>query len=227
MGATAVASSNDVKSVMVGKNMAPVGVAPSIVLEDPKYARNVSQIVRLASGYDINQVFFTGNRVSLTDPTKNLDGRSGSRTKKGAGKARLPREERMKGYQKVDICHHDRPFDCFSSGIPVIGIELREGALPLHQFEHPEEAIYVFGPEDGSINRLSRQVHQFVVIPVAHCLNLATAVSTILWDRKRQLIERGLLPDLTMDELLVGDRASLRMQDFESDDMLFDGGGKR
>jgi len=217
-----------IESKMVGKNATQKGKIPSIVLEDPKYARNVSQIVRLASGYDIEQVYFTGNRVDLEDPSKNLDGRSGkNRGKKGKGKARLPREERMKGYQKVDICHHQRPFDCFPTNIPVIGIELREGAMPLQDFVHPENAIYVFGPEDGSINRLARQCHQFVYIPVRHCLNLATAVSTIMWDRKLQLIKSGDIEVETMDQLLRGDRASLRMQDFEASDMLSDGGGRR
>jgi len=217
-----------IETKMIGKNAPTTGLVPSIILEDPKYARNVSQIVRLASGYDFKQVFFTGNRVDLEDPSKNLDGRGGSKGgKKGKGKARLPREERMKGYQKVDICHHQRPFDCFKSGVPVIGIELREGAMPLHEFEHPEEAIYVFGPEDGSINRLARHCHQFVYIPVRHCLNLATAASTILWDRQLQLLQSGAIPTESMDDLLRGDRASLRMQDFESLDMVSDGGGKR
>jgi len=217
-----------IETKMIGKNAPTTGLIPSIVLEDPKYARNVSQIVRLASGYDFKQVFFTGNRVDLEDPSKNLDGRGGNKGgKKGKGKARLPREERMKGYQKVDICHHQRPFDCFKSGVPVIGIELREGAMPLHEFKHPEEAIYVFGPEDGSINRLARHCHQFVYIPVRHCLNLATAASTILWDRQLQLLQNGTIPTESMDELLRGDRASLRMQDFENMDILSDGGGKR
>jgi len=222
-----MAKGNEIETKMIGKNAPTTGLVPSIILEDPKYARNVSQIVRLASGYDFKQVFFTGNRVDLEDPSKNLDGRNGKSGKKGKGKARLPREERMKGYQKVDICHHQRPFDCFKSGIPVIGIELREGAMPLHEFEHPEEAIYVFGPEDGSINRLARHCHQFVYIPVRHCLNLATAASTILWDRQLQLLQSGTIPTESMDDLLRGDRASLRMQDFESLDMVSDGGGKR
>ncbi len=53
----------------------------------------------------------------------------------------------------------------------------------LHTFEHPENALYVFGPEDGSIPRvLLGHCHRFVVIPTRHCLNLATAVASVLWD---------------------------------------------
>jgi len=203
-----------------GKNM-QVGTVPSIILDNPKYGRNVSQIVRLASGYDFKQVWYTGERVSVTDPTKNLDGFSGKRGKKGAGKARLPREERMKGYNKVEIRQHDRPFDFFNKGVVPIAIELRKGAQMLHHFEHPENAVYVFGPEDGSVNsELLRKCHHLLVIPVEHCLNLATAVSTVLWDRQRQMIEKGIVKDRTLDELLKGDRASLRNANDE--DMVYD-----
>ncbi len=34
---------------------------------------------------------------------------------------------------------------------------------------------------------LLAQCHRFVVIPTRHCLNLATAVSTVLWDRATKL----------------------------------------
>jgi len=220
-------STGQIETKMIGKNAPVTGTLPSIVLEDPKFARNVSQIVRIASGYRFRQIFFTGHRVDLEDPSKNIDGHSGKRGgKKGKGKARLPREERMKGYKNVDICHHQRPFDCFEHSVPVIGIELRKGAMPLHEFEHPKEAIYVFGPEDGSVTRLARHCHQFVYIPVCNCLNLSTAVSTVLWDRQLQLLASGDIPTESMDELLRGDRASLRMKDFEAMDMLSDKGSR-
>jgi hypothetical protein len=33
--------------------------------------------------------------------------------------------------------------------------------------------------------------HRFVVIPTRHCLNLATAVATVLWDREYKRWLRG------------------------------------
>jgi tRNA(Leu) C34 or U34 (ribose-2'-O)-methylase TrmL len=54
-----------------------------------------------------------------------------------------------------------------------------------HNFEHPPNAVYVFGPEDGSVSKPHiNHCHRFVVIPTKHCLNLATAVATMLWDRQ-------------------------------------------
>ena len=221
MNGTAVIDGKTV-SFEAGKSMKNVGTVPSIVLDNPKYGRNVSQIIRLASGYGFKQVWYTGKRVSLTDPSQNIDGMAGKKGKKGKNKARLPREERMKGYKKVEIRQHDRPFDFFNRGVVPIAIELREGAQMLHNFEHPENAVYVFGPEDGSVNsELLRQCHHLLVIPVEHCLNLATAASTVLWDRQRQMIERGIVEDRSLDDLMRGDRAGLR--DYEKEDMVFNG----
>ena len=69
-------------------------------------------------------------------------------------------------------------------------------------FEHPEDALYVFGPEDGGLPRPVRLLcHRFVFLPTHHCLNLAAAVNVVLYDRrlKRQLAGReplGPLGDL-------------------------------
>lgn len=152
----------------IGKQTRPVGIAPAIGLYNPKHARNVGMVLRLASCYGIKQLWFTGNRVSLNE-------------EKGK---RLPREERMKGYKNVELYHFDYLFDCFDSDIVPVAIEVRDNSEPLHTFEHPEKALYVFGPEDGSIpSHYLQHCHRFVVIPTRHCLNLATAVSTVLWDR--------------------------------------------
>jgi tRNA(Leu) C34 or U34 (ribose-2'-O)-methylase TrmL len=54
----------------------------------------------------------------------------------------------------------------------------------LIEFIHPPHAVYVFGPEDGSIPvQARRHCWRFVRIPTYHCLNLATAVGTVLYDR--------------------------------------------
>lgn len=220
-------SLSKVESLMVGKNMPPVGAAPSIILENPRYARNVSMIVRLASGYGIKQVWYTGDRVSLTDPSKNEDamvGKGAKGGKKGAGKARLPREERMKGYKKVEIVQYDRPFDCFPKGTVPVAVEVRAGAQMLHHFEHPDNAVYVFGPEDGSVSSpMLTHCHHLLFIPVEHCLNLATATATILWDRKQKRIAAGLEPDLSIEEVLSDDRATLRYtpSNFDADQLVF------
>ena len=154
-------------SKVLDKADAPAGRPPAVVLIDPKYAHNVGMVVRLASCYGLSQVWFTGERVSLDI----------------AYRRRLPREERMKGYADVEIINYDYPFEQFADAVPV-AVEVRKKSEPLHDFEHPPNAVYVFGPEDGSVAKPHiSHCHRFVVIPTKHCLNLATAVATVLCDR--------------------------------------------
>lgn len=160
----------------VGKNAPKVGLSPSIALVNPKYARNVGAILRLASCYGVKQVWMSGDRIN-DDPSM---------------AKRLPREERMKGYQEVDLIQYDRFLDMFPPGVTPVAVEVRENSEPLYTFDHPENAVYVFGPEDGSIPRVYLQhCHRFVVIPTRHCLNLATAVATILHDRSYKSYLKG------------------------------------
>lgn len=165
--------------LVVGKNAKPFGKPPAIILCDPKYDHNVAGVQRAASNFGIGQVWFTGNRVKL-EPEK--------------GK-RLPREERMKGYDSVDVIQYDYPFDQFPKGVPIIALEVKENSQCLSTFEHPEEAVYVFGPEDGSIPKaVLGFCHQFVRIPTRHCLNLSAATNVTLYDRMLKLFWNDVAP---------------------------------
>ena len=75
----------------------PRGVAPSVILINPKYPHNVGAALRACSCFDISQLWWTGQRVTI-DPVKG---------------ERLPREERMKGYRDVQMCPAQQPFDQF------------------------------------------------------------------------------------------------------------------
>src|SRR5690242_20144910 len=153
------------------------GRPPTIVLIDPKFPHNVGAAVRAASCYGFDQVWFTGDRVQLV----------------GERRFRLPREERMRGYQDVELRHSNQPFDAFEHEAVPVAVELRRNAEPLITFEHPEHAVYVFGPEDGSLDRaVLGMCHRFVVIPTRHCTNLAAAVYTVLYDRHAKRVNAGL-----------------------------------
>lgn len=72
------------------------------------------------------------------------------------------------------------PYDC----VPV-AVELVPGATALQDYQHPERAFYVFGPEDGSLSgAVMDQCRDRVVIPSAFCVNLGAAVNIVLYDRK-------------------------------------------
>lgn len=83
-------------------------------------------------------------------------------------------------------------FDAFSDAVPV-AVELRRNGESLIRFEHPERALYVFGPEDGSLGRaVLARCHRFLVIPTRHCTNLSAAVYTVLYDRHAKRIRAGM-----------------------------------
>jgi len=92
-------------------------------------------------------------------------------------------------YQHIPLYHtadlHDAiPYDC----VPV-AVEITDGTVDLTSYEHPERAYYVFGPEDGSVrNEVLAWCRDVVRIPSAYCLNLAIAVTVVLYDRSAKQI---------------------------------------
>lgn len=148
----------------------------AILLIDPKYPHNLGAIVRTCAAFGVRDVRYTGNRID----------------RRLSELSRLPREERMRGYRSVDWRRTDRPFDDFPMLTPV-AIEVRENSESLPAFEHPADALYVFGPEDGSLTNVTlRHCHRFVAIPTRHCLNLSIAVSTVLYDRQAKISVGGV-----------------------------------
>lgn len=138
---------------------------PRVILVNPKYPHNLAAAIRACSCFGINSLLWTGSRV---DPSKF---------------GRLPREERMKGYRDVTWSNCEKPFDIFPLGTPIC-VEIGMNAMNLVDFQHPQNAIYVFGPEDGSVPQVIRRLcHNFIYIPAYHCLNLAAALNVVLYDR--------------------------------------------
>lgn len=168
----------------IGKQGKKAGVAPSVIMINPKFHYNVGAAQRACSCWGLKQLWVTGNRVDVTGHGKK-------------GKPRLPREERMKGYKDVKVFNYDYPFDQMPDNAQPVAIELKPGSQSLENFEHPENAVYVFGPEDGSLDKVVlRHCHSLVQIPTRHCLNLAAAINVILWDRSKKIFdEYGYLPD--------------------------------
>ena len=65
------------------------------------------------------------------------------------------------------------------NGEVIAGAEARDMLLT-----HPERAMYVFGPEDGSLpSTLLERCDDVVFIPTKHCLNLSMAANIVLYDR--------------------------------------------
>jgi len=99
------------------------------------------------------------------------------------GMKRLPREERMKGYNAVDLIGARKPLDFMNGAYPIV-VEFRDEWEPLYTFEHPDNAVYILGPEDGDVSvAVKKLAYRFIYIPTMYCLNLATAAAIIAYDR--------------------------------------------
>ncbi len=180
----------------------PRRIAPGVVLINPKYEHNIGGVIRSCSCFGVKELLWTGNRINIPEDRR----------------MRIPREERMKGYKNVRWEQNDRPFDMFRGATPV-AIELTPNAEPLTTFEHPDDAVYVFGPEDGSISQMAmRHCHRFVFIPSAHCLNLAAAVNIVLSHRRMSRQLAGKEPIGPMEEILQerrGDAPALELMGWD------------
>ncbi len=134
-----------------------------IGLYNPKSPENVGSVMRAAGCYGVSTVFYTGKRYDraadfVTD-TK-----------------RVHYDIPLIG---IDDLKKILPLNC----VPV-AVELVEGARPLPEYTHPDRALYIFGPEDGSLDKEIRDWCEDVVyIPTTGCMNLAATVNVVLYDR--------------------------------------------
>ena len=76
---------------------------------------------------------------------------------------------------------------------PLIAVELCEGATDLHRFCHPERAVYLLGPEDGSLpeEALAACNRRIKIAGASWCLNVASAASIVMYDRVAKHIKGG------------------------------------
>ena len=83
-----------------------------------------------------------------------------------------------------DLLQVDDMLSALPQGMQIVCVELAEGAMSLPEFQHPQHALYVFGPEDGSIPQaIIHAADSVVYIPTIGCMNLAATVNVVLYDR--------------------------------------------
>lgn len=137
--------------------------AISIGLQNPKSAVNVATILRAAGCFGVSSVFYTGERFSYAKQFS-ADTKAFHKT--------IPTVA-------IESLQAAKP-----QGATVVGIELVEGATPLPAFEHPDNAFYLFGPEDGSLSESHLSMcDEVVYIPTLSSLNLAVTANIVLYDR--------------------------------------------
>ncbi|MBR7889576.1 RNA methyltransferase [Marinomonas sp. A79] len=140
-------------------------------LINPKSASNVGAVMRAAGCYQVEQVWYSGHRydraVKLSTDTKNI-------------RTSIPLTH-LDGLGATDFIE---AIDTIDADIKLVCVDLIQGATPLPAFQHPEKALYVFGPEDGTIpQRIVDSADHVVFVPTVGCMNLAASVNVLLYDR--------------------------------------------
>lgn len=91
------------------------------------------------------------------------------------------------------------------AGAQIVGIELTRDAISLPSFRHPTRAIYVLGPEMGSLSEDMQAKCDFTIkIPMKFCVNVGVAGALVMYDRllsMGQFVERPVKPGGPTDDL--------------------------
>ncbi len=139
----------------------------SIGLSNPKSPENVNSVRRAAGNFSVDSIFYTGSRYPRAlrlNPEPPKMSRDVSRGIPVTG---------------VSCLFNDAPEE-----MKTVCIEFAEDAIALPEFQHPEKAIYIFGPEDGTLSQdIIDTADAVVYIPTQGCMNLAATVNVVLYDR--------------------------------------------
>ena len=135
----------------------------SIGLCNPKSAVNVASVLRAAGCYGASSVFYTGERYR---------------------RAKEFNADTKAMHKLIPTVGVEELSEVVPKNATTVAIELVEGAQPLPEFDHPANAFYVFGPEDGSLSQQDLSwCDKVVYIPTRGCMNLAATVNVVLYDR--------------------------------------------
>jgi len=131
-----------------------------IGLDNPKDPKNIGSALRAVGCYEASFLAVSGSRYKKS------------------------RTDTMKQYKHAPLFEVEDlkiviPYDCTPVAVDII-----EGATPLHEYNHPRSAFYIFGAEDETLgeNVLS-YCRDVIYIPTNRCMNLAATVNVVLYDR--------------------------------------------
>lgn len=138
-----------------------------IGLQNPKSPSNVGSILRAAGCFNAQEVLYTGERYA---------------------RAAKFSTDTKDAQAKILLSHTEDLLAQLIEGSSVVAVELVTGAVSLTDFVHPANALYLFGPEDGSLSQELVDAADYVVyIPTIGCLNLAASVNVVMYDRQAKL----------------------------------------
>jgi len=132
-------------------------------LTNPKSPTNVGSVMRASGCYGVDSVVYTGERYE---------------------RAAQFNTDTHKNSHQISLTQVEDLLAAVPEGATVVCVELVEGAIPLPAYQHPDNAFYIFGPEDGNVQqRVINRVDDVVYVPTVGCMNLAATVNVLLYDR--------------------------------------------
>lgn len=139
----------------------------SIGLSNPKSPVNVGSVMRAAGNFRVDSVYYTGQRypraLKLNPDTPNT---------------------RRSISQNVPISEIKSLIEDAPEDMTIVCVEFAENAIPLPEYQHPEKAFYIFGPEDGTLSQdIINRADAVIYVPTIGCMNLAATVNVLLYDR--------------------------------------------
>jgi tRNA(Leu) C34 or U34 (ribose-2'-O)-methylase TrmL len=164
----------------------------NIGLVNPKSPENVGAVLRAAGCFQVGSIFYTGERydraASFNTDTKNI-----------------ALSTPLTGVTSL--------VESVPEDVDLVCVELVEGAIPLPEFQHPKNAFYIFGPEDGTISQdVIDRADAVVYIPTKGCLNLAVTVNIVLYDRLAKSAQTIASNELIRQSRDTNNRVKIRVE---------------
>lgn len=184
-------------NIALGKDLLVKNSHVTIGLTNPKTPTNVGGIMRAAGCYSVDQVLYTGHRY--THAAKFTGSKNNTDTQRLSEKIPLIAIDDFLQLRRPTT---EQQQEKLPESTRIICVDLVEGATPLPLFQHPEQALYIFGPEDGTIAQdVIDQADDVVYVPTVGCMNLAASVNVLLYDRlSKSLVKQG---KLETDNILI------------------------
>ncbi len=87
-------------------------------------------------------------------------------------------------YNHLPLVRCEQIHDVIPFGCVPVAVELHPKAVSLVGFQHPKNAIYIFGAEDNTLGeRVLGYCKHVVYVPTSICMNLSACVNVVLYDR--------------------------------------------
>ncbi|MDP5032108.1 MAG: RNA methyltransferase [Paraglaciecola sp.] len=162
-----------------------------IGLVNPKSPENMGSILRASGCYQVSSIHYTGTRYD---------------------RASQYVTDTKKRHLDISPTHVTNIIAVAKTlSLQTVAVELVEGAIPLPHFSHPVNALYVFGPEDGTIEQsILDECDHVVYVPTIGCMNLAATVNVVLYDRMTKSPQLAFNNDLIVASRDTNNRTRIR-----------------